>query len=804
MLYGDSEPRQEHKKPRLPNACKNCRQKRIKCDSAIRPGNICSNCIAHQIECSHEVAKKRGPRIGYPRGQRSIQATVDAILSTRRPFEVPKDPLIVKGILVDLANHIQELEEDIARLRHASPPIPSSSQGDTPPMTQLQSNQEEGIIVSSENSSRTPDNYSVDDLTFHLKMFEFDDDSVRHFGSSSSRTLVKAALDIKKEYTGETDLVETRLRPSFKRPEFWSIQPWQKIKVVYPPSPLQFPPDDLMTDLIDLFFTQLSPLWPILHRPSFLRCIEKRLHREDYFFGSLVLAVCALGARFSHDPRIFEERTSPERSIGWQWIRQIQPIKFSYNEPPSIYEIQMYLVYIMFVATTSTPEVCWILISIAVRLLQDVGAHRKRPDNSKPTLETELWNRAFWITYSLDILTSTMLGRPRCMSQNDCDADMPLECDDEYWEHADPKQAFQQPPGKPSSMSFWICFLKLINILSLTLHTIHAVKQSNMPAATLGLSKQEWTEKIITELDSLLNEWTDEIPSHLKWKPDRENIQHFDQSVVLYTTYYWTQIIVHRPFIPLPGVEPQSSIPSLAICANAARSCLHVIEIQQQRKTNALVVPNVTIALFNCAIVILVNIWRGKHVGSSSSDPNKELADVHRAIDALHLYEDRWEQAARSADILMEVISVSHFQQSSQSRSSLKRPRTEDDDLQPASVSPRAVDKEKRRTAGSNRVLTAIDITKTHHLPTMQESTTKFTLPLNSNELGSLPIYEPFNWSWPQDQWLLPSGDQNLNNPWAAAGTSDGTQFGFYSASSAPFTNFSTAGVYLNNHPFPD
>ena len=52
-----------------------------------------------------------------PRGQRTVQATVEAILSTRRVFEVPKDVVKVKQILVDLANHIRELEADISKLR---------------------------------------------------------------------------------------------------------------------------------------------------------------------------------------------------------------------------------------------------------------------------------------------------------------------------------------------------------------------------------------------------------------------------------------------------------------------------------------------------------------------------------------------------------------------------------------------------------------------------------------------------------------------------------------------------------------
>ena len=52
------------------------------------------------------------------------------------------------------------------------------------------------------------------------------------------------------------------------------------------------------------------------------------------------------------------------------------------------------------------------------------------------------------------------------------DLDLPVECDDEYWSPADPKDAFKQPAGKPSKMSFFIAYLKLSQILAFALRTI--------------------------------------------------------------------------------------------------------------------------------------------------------------------------------------------------------------------------------------------------------------------------------------------------------------------------------------------
>ena len=51
-----------------------------------------------------------------------------------------------------------------------------------------------------------------------------------------------------------------------------------------------------------------------------------------------------------------------------------------------------------------------------------------------------------------------------------------------------------------------------------------------------------------------------------------------NQSACLYAAYYTVQIVVHRPFIPSPRKPSPLSFPSLAICTNAARSCIHVLD----------------------------------------------------------------------------------------------------------------------------------------------------------------------------------------------------------------------------------
>jgi hypothetical protein len=50
--------------------------------------------------------------------------------------------------------------------------------------------------------------------------------------------------------------------------------------------------------------------------------------------------------------------------------------------------------------------------------------------------------------------------------------DLPVECDDEYMENADPSLAFKQPPGKPSRIAYFNAHINLLLILGSAQRTI--------------------------------------------------------------------------------------------------------------------------------------------------------------------------------------------------------------------------------------------------------------------------------------------------------------------------------------------
>ena len=175
-----------------------------------------------------------------------------------------------------------------------------------------------------------------------------------------------------------------------------------------------FPPSDLMRDLVELYFRNINDVIPLLHEPTFKQAIETQLHLRRGGFGATLLLVCANGARFTDDPRVILDGSTLRQSAGWKWFEQVERALKPPLAPVEIYDVQVYTVLCIslsnvhiadillfqlmtnFLQGTSAPQASWSLIGTGLRMAIDVGAHRKEMYSEKPKIEEELWRRAFW------------------------------------------------------------------------------------------------------------------------------------------------------------------------------------------------------------------------------------------------------------------------------------------------------------------------------------------------------------------------------------------------------------------------
>lgn len=86
--------------------------------------------------------------------------------------------------------------------------------------------------------------------------------------------------------------------------------------------------------------------------------------------------------------------------------------------------------------STETPQGCWTQLGMALRMAQEVGAHRRRTLKA-PTAEDEHWKRVFWygifpliplpnqsyfirVLMCLDRLVSSFAGRQSVLLEEEC------------------------------------------------------------------------------------------------------------------------------------------------------------------------------------------------------------------------------------------------------------------------------------------------------------------------------------------------------------------------------------------------
>lgn len=222
------------------------------------------------------------------------------------------------------------------------------------------------------------------------------------------------------------------------------------------------------------------------------------------------------------------------------------------------------------------------------------------------------------------------------------DVELPLECDDEFWEH--PTDPFVQPKGQISQMSFWYQNVKLLRIvglvkdnlvsLELTLYYDRPLMIFNAPvfhteiSAMVGFigrkqcrhrhrnwlcveqlarcsSRPLWASPDFLSYSIIwhLHHWSLQV----KWNPHHPDDNAFVQLVALHGNYYWVQIQAHKLFIRSDSLST-SSFPSLAICTNAARSFAHIIQAYHSRPNSFMLsLFIVKISTFHSVILILTS-----------------------------------------------------------------------------------------------------------------------------------------------------------------------------------------------------
>ncbi|KAJ3746401.1 hypothetical protein DFH05DRAFT_1485078 [Lentinula detonsa] len=634
---------------RARQACDECGRRRVKCDGTSMPNGICSNCVSLRIDCTYtSQKKKRGPKVGSKRRPPSEVATlIYHILAAPQSFALPENSQTTRNMLIDLATYARNLDDKLHRT-----PSPTSATSKSSEVASTSRSSPLSLLY--EASSEETRSSDMEYLATRIHGLSFDSSGISKFNQVN---LLQTALVIRDEMYGQTPNAIVLQ----KRAEFWNPAPWTEIDEA--PSFI-FPEDDLLRDLVSLYFSRLHYLYPLFHQPTFeTHVFQEKLHLRNRMFGATLLAVCANASRHSDDPRNLYGNTQSEHSLGWKYFKQIQFIRLTYLQPMTLFEIQLYALSILFMFPTSNGEGSWPwdMCGPCIQLAQEVVSNIQRQSDRlhRDVVECELWRRAYWVLIVFDLSRGVFTGRFKELTPEQLDFEFPMECDDDYWFNDDPELCFVQPPGKPSYLSYWR------HLLTMLIASGRARRKANAESFT--------PEQMLQRRTAYLNNWIKNAPVHIRWDPHNPDTILFHQSLMLQYTYSRLLIQNHKTLLR-PG---RMNFSSLSICTNAARSYLHIIQVQHQRP-DCFLLPNLIHQVFMCGVVLLINLWKRTWM-NSMPDPQQETAEVYKCLQFLAFYERRHDSAGRLYDVLSTMISASGIPALPINPPTLKRSRSREE-----------------------------------------------------------------------------------------------------------------------------
>ncbi|KIY62788.1 hypothetical protein CYLTODRAFT_494407 [Cylindrobasidium torrendii FP15055 ss-10] len=524
---------------RLPRACDACKRRKVRCNSEEMPGKKCTNCDTAGLECTHVGAS-------------------NALGSS-------------KSYVIKLEKRVKDLENLCLHL------LPGMD-------LDAKLREFESASISSEQAQpENADDRTIATLSEGIHRLAFSPQDKRFFGKPCFFAGILPTLAQKKLYIQNTPSAKAwHYSPFIPRTEsLWDIKPWPNDALTISAVTSKgfqlydFPSPSLMSDLIELYFKHHNAYVPLLHRPSFERTLAAQLHvypggdalnttDSPYFttidtpdFAAVVMLVCALGASSSTDPRVYVDGKG---FPGWKWFVQVSGYTRNLAESalPTVEEVQVHALASMFLLSCGMWRGVYLRTQMALKLVQDVGAHIRR--HGDPSAHTELWKRAFWVLFYLDVQVSMAGGTSPSITFEDFDTDYPIDCDDEFWDHPDPLQNFKQPENRASKLSYFIAMVKL-TVIKLTIH--RALYTVRRPA------ENACTHLVANIHDKMLEQWyTNDVPVHLHEKSAPLNDTFIIQKTSLHFAFQHTRLFAHQLY--LFGARESSK--SRKVCQEAIES----------------------------------------------------------------------------------------------------------------------------------------------------------------------------------------------------------------------------------------
>ncbi|KAH8724093.1 fungal-specific transcription factor domain-containing protein [Phaeosphaeriaceae sp. PMI808] len=508
---------------RIAQACDRCRSKKIRCDG-IRPS--CTQCTNVGFECktSDKLSRRAFPR-GYTE---SLEERVRTLESEVREL---KELLDEKDEKIDMLSRIHS-HSPSAHLQVRRPSVQSPTSSDT----------REGSLEKDETFKVHQSPLLLDDVN-HDSYF---------VGNSSGRTLVEA-FEQKAQETG-------RLSANVNSNAFFGAGGTRKSSNPKRIVSFKAPPRLVSDQMINIFFQEWAPLFPILHRPTFLSLYEQYVTSPETIDDkkpitqlNLVFGIAAL----SSDPRDGQDVDSFEA----QWQSAIEGFLMDND----VATLQCLILAQIFCLLRADYSRLLKYKGLAVGLSQRLGLHQSQKRFALDALTSETRKKVFWSLYTVDCLSAAHLGLPMLVREEDVHCEFPVDADDEY---VTEKGFLPTLPGEFTKLSSALALFRMTRILSKVLSELYPASVSH-----------EISFRTVASLADELEDWSRNLAPHLKliFAQDKPSTNvTSSRAPVLSLAYHHIRSLIYRPVVAANLGDKGSS----AVVA-VGDSCKHIIQIVQ-------------------------------------------------------------------------------------------------------------------------------------------------------------------------------------------------------------------------------
>ncbi|KAI9709294.1 MAG: hypothetical protein M1820_003414 [Bogoriella megaspora] len=514
---------------RIAQACDRCRSKKIRCDG-VRP--CCSQCANVGFECktSDKLSRRAFPR-GYTE---SLEERVRALELEVREL---KELLDEKDEKIDMLSRIH----------------PNSHSQFTP--RQRSSNALSPISLSDVKDEPKGE-------VFHMQQSPYllDENGLESYfaGTSNGRTLVEAYKRRIQE-SGQS-------YPDVDTEAFFTSSQDEKIRSRAGSLDISPPPRMVSDQLISIFFQEWAPLFPILHRPTFLSLYETFVDdasavkdKQSTAQLYLVFGIAALSSD--------EQDKAQIESFEYQWSSALESVMMENSLPilQCLMLAQIYCIQRADYARLQTYK------SVAIGHSHRLGLHQSQKRFALGALTGETRKKAFWTLYTLDCFSAALLGLPKQLQEDDIHCEYPVDVDEEYVT----EKGFQPTlPGESTKLSAALALFRASRILS-------KVLDQNYPAS----ASHEISSKSILALNDDLDAWLNNLAPHLRLqfaqdKPSTNVV--CSRSFILSLTYHFIRTLIHRPAVCVSTTSNVSS--SVVVLASSSKHIIQIIQLLEERK----------------------------------------------------------------------------------------------------------------------------------------------------------------------------------------------------------------------------